>query len=148
MTDTLALVALAGLALVVAVLLAIRLRALSRRRVIRLEQAPPAAAVASPPAPPAESPAFTPPPAAGPPDDLKRIKGIGPKLEALLNGLGITRYAQLAELSPEAMAALDARLGPFQGRPARDRWQEQARLLAEGDLAAFERQHGRLGERP
>jgi predicted flap endonuclease-1-like 5' DNA nuclease len=81
----------------------------------------------------------------GPPDDLRQMKGVGPKLVALLNEMGITRFDQIATLSPEAMAALDARLGTFQGRPERDRWQEQARLLAAGDLKGFERLHGRLG---
>lgn len=44
-----------------------------------------------------EPPAPQPAPATdGSADDLRRIKGVGPKLVALLNGLGITRYAQIA----------------------------------------------------
>jgi predicted flap endonuclease-1-like 5' DNA nuclease len=48
-------------------------------------------------------------------------------------------------MGPAELAALDARLGVFQGRPERDRWQEQARLLAAGDVKGFERLHGKLG---
>jgi predicted flap endonuclease-1-like 5' DNA nuclease len=84
-------------------------------------------------------------PADGPPDDLRQIKGIGPKLAAMLGEMGITRFSQIAAMSEADLAALDARLGAFQGRPARDRWQEQARLLADGDRKGFERLHGKLG---
>lgn len=133
-----------------------------RRRLVRVPppETPPTAASPAPaalaPAAPeaAASPlgasetaaAFVPPPADGPPDDLRQIKGIGPKLAARLAELGITRFRQIADLSDAELAALDARLGSFQGRPERDRWREQARLLAEGDLKGFERLHGRLGD--
>ena len=60
--------------------------------------------------------------------DLTRIKGLGPKLAATLAEHSITHIAQIAALSPAAAADLDARLGAFQGRMARDRWIEQATL--------------------
>lgn len=120
----------------------------ARRR--RLVKVPPPAPAAEPVAasspPPPELPALHIPPADGPPDDLRRMKGVGPKLAALLGELGITRFRQIADMSDAELAALDARLGPFQGRPARDRWQEQARLLADGDVKGFERLHGKLGD--
>jgi len=72
------------------------------------------------------------------------LKGLGPKLEARLAALGITTVGQLASLSPAEAASLDAQLGPFTGRMARDRWLEQARLLATGDRAGFEAAFGRL----
>ncbi|GAA3699959.1 hypothetical protein GCM10022268_07570 [Sphingomonas cynarae] len=72
------------------------------------------------------------------------LKGLGPKLEARLAALGITTVGQLASLSPAEAASLDAQLGPFTGRMARDRWLEQARLLASGDRAGFEAAFGRL----
>lgn len=78
-------------------------------------------------------------------DDLQRIKGLGPKVAERLSALGITRYDQLATLDDPARAALDAQLGTFAGRMARDRWVEQAQLLASGDTEAFEAQFGRLG---
>ena len=61
-------------------------------------------------------------------DDLKRIAGIGPKLEASLNAAGISRYAQIARLTVKQATALDARLG-LRGRVARDKWIEQAKAL-------------------
>ncbi len=64
-------------------------------------------------------------------DDLKRIEGIGPKLEQMLKGRGITRIQQIAELEPEALAALDTELG-LDGRTLRDDWTGQAKRLASG----------------
>lgn len=82
---------------------------------------------------------------AGPPDDLTRIKGLGPKAAAQLKLLGITRYAQLGALGPSECAALDAQMGVFRGRLERDRWVEQARYLARGDTKTFEQEFGKLG---
>lgn len=79
------------------------------------------------------------------PDPLTRLKGVGPKLEALLNDQGITRYEQLASLDDRELAALEERLGAFKGRLTRDRVVEQARLLASGDTAGFEATFGKLG---
>jgi predicted flap endonuclease-1-like 5' DNA nuclease len=77
--------------------------------------------------------------------DIRQLKGLGPKLAATLAELGITRIDQIAAMSPEELDALDARLGAFRGRPARDRWAEQARLLSAGDKAGYEAQFGKLG---
>jgi predicted flap endonuclease-1-like 5' DNA nuclease len=82
---------------------------------------------------------------AGPADDLTRIKGLGPKAQSTLNGLGITRYAQLAALSTAEINAVDASMGAFRGRIGRDRWIEQAGYLAAGDTASFEKIFGNLG---
>lgn len=60
------------------------------------------------------------------PDDLKAISGIGPKLEQVLNGLGLWSYAQVAALGEDEIAWLDDHLG-FGGRIGRDGWVEQAR---------------------
>lgn len=78
-------------------------------------------------------------------DPLTRLKGVGPKLEAMLNEEGITRYEQLASIDDAALAALEDRLGAFKGRLTRDRVVEQARLLASGDTATFEQRFGKLG---
>jgi predicted flap endonuclease-1-like 5' DNA nuclease len=82
--------------------------------------------------------------AAGEPDDLRRIKGVGPKLVALLHGLGITRYSQIAAWSEADIDRIDAQLGAFAGRIRRDNWVEQANLLAAGDAAGFEAKFGKL----
>ena len=77
-------------------------------------------------------------------DDLGRIKGVGPKLKALLTSLGVTSYAQIAAWSDEDIAQIDAQLGSFAGRAVRDNWVEQAKLLASGDVAAYEAKFGKI----
>ena len=81
----------------------------------------------------------------GPPDDLRLMKGVGPKLAAQLNAFGITRFDQLAGLSETEAALLDKRMGAFEGRIARDRLVEQARYLERGDKDGFEAKFGKLG---
>lgn len=78
-------------------------------------------------------------------DDLTQIKGVGPKFVARLGELGITRFDQLAGMNETEVAHLDERMGPFQGRIARDRVIEQADLLARGDTETFEETFGKLG---
>ena len=80
-----------------------------------------------------------------PSDELTRIKGLGPKAAAVLNGLGIHRYAQLADLNGAQAAELDSRMGAFRGRLQRDRWIDQARLLEQDDIAGFEAEFGKIG---
>lgn len=64
-------------------------------------------------------------------DDLKAISGIGPKLEQVLNGMGLRRYADIATLKDADVARIEAELG-LDGRIARDGWVEQAKALAKG----------------
>ena len=66
-----------------------------------------------------------------PADDLKRISGIGPKLQQVLNGLGVWRYADIAAWSEAETQRFDERLG-LSGRIQRDGWVEQAKALAKG----------------
>lgn len=104
--------------------------------------------VERPPAPapdPTALPQASPPIAAAATGDITQLKGLGPKLAATLAGLGITRVDQIASMNPAELDALDAQLGAFKGRPARDRWAEQARLLTAGDRAAYEAEFGKLG---
>lgn len=82
----------------------------------------------------------------GPPDELTRLKGLGPKAAGVLNGIGVTTYAQLAVMSPGQVAKVDAAMGNLAGRIHRDQWIEQARLLASGDIPGFEAKFGKLGE--
>ena len=81
---------------------------------------------------------------AGVADDLARIKGVGPKLVALLGQVGITRFAQVAAWSEADIDRIDAQLGSFAGRIRRDNWVEQCRLLAANDTAGFEAMFGKL----
>src|SRR4051794_32207475 len=66
-----------------------------------------------------------------PHDDLTRIKGIGRKMQERLNALGIRTLAQLAALTPEEIARVDAAI-EFPGRIERERWVEQAKALLGG----------------
>jgi len=99
------------------------------------------------PAPePVAAPAPPPPPAPAPvgPDELTRIKGLGPKLEKLFQELGVTSYAQIAAWTDADIDKIDPQLGVFEGRIRRDAFVEQAGLLASGDIAAFEAKFGAL----
>lgn len=84
------------------------------------------------------------PGAVGEPDDLKRLKGVGPKLATMLNQMGIVRYDQIAKLAPSQVDAIDAQLGAFKGRFQRDRIVEQADYLARGDTDGYEAKFGKL----
>jgi len=85
------------------------------------------------------------PGASGPPDNLQMLKGVGPRLAAQLNANGITRFDQLAGLTANEAAILDARMDAFAGRIARDRLVEQACYLARDDRDGFEARFGKLG---
>lgn len=77
-------------------------------------------------------------------DDLRKIKGLGPKMLTLLHALGITRFAQIAAWTDADLDELDGKLGAFAGRPRRDSWVEQARMLSAGDTGAYEEKFGKL----
>jgi len=63
------------------------------------------------------------------PSDLKAISGIGPKLEKVLNGLGIWTYGQIAAWTSEEIAWVEDYLS-LAGRIGRDDWTAQAAALA------------------
>ncbi len=100
---------------------------------------------------PAAKPAATPAPVAGEgtkpktmkaprkagADDLKLIKGVGPKLEALLHSMGFYHFDQIAQWSSEEVAWVDQNLEGFKGRVTRDDWVAQAAILAEGGETEF-----------
>ena len=70
-------------------------------------------------------------------DDLKQIKGIGPKMEKLCNSLGFWHFDQVAGWTADEVAWVDANLTGFKGRVSRDEWVEQARVLASGGKTEF-----------
>ena len=72
----------------------------------------------------------------GLPDDLKLLKGVGPKLEQTLNELGFFHFDQIAEWGEAEVAWVDSRL-KFKGRIERDGWIAQAAKLAVGDETDF-----------
>ena len=65
-------------------------------------------------------------------DDLKLIWGVGPKLEQMLNTMGVWHFDQVASWSAKEIAWLDERLEGFKGRAKRDEWVKQSKKLAKG----------------
>jgi predicted flap endonuclease-1-like 5' DNA nuclease len=129
----------------------------------------PAAAPVSAPAPVAAAPAPTPAPAPAPEpspapaatvpdggtkptmlaaprdggaDDLKQIKGVGPKMEAMLHGMGFYHFDQVANWTPAEVAWVDENLEGFKGRVSRDGWVAQAKVLAAGGETEFSKRVG------
>ena len=76
------------------------------------------------------------------PDDLKLISGVGPKLEGVLNGLGIYTWAQVASWKKAERDWVDGYLN-FKGRIERDDWVRQAKALAKGGEAEYVKVFGR-----
>ncbi|MEO0380309.1 MAG: NADH-quinone oxidoreductase subunit NuoE [Pseudomonadota bacterium] len=72
-------------------------------------------------------------------DDLKLIKGVGPKLEGVLNDLGYFHFDQIAAWSADDVAWADQNLVGFKGRVSRDDWVPQAQALATGAETEFSR---------
>jgi NADH-quinone oxidoreductase subunit E len=95
------------------------------------ESADAAKAETSAPATPGQKPAQLDGPREGGADDLKKIKGVGPKLEQMLNGMGFYHFDQIAQWGPEEVAWVDQNLEGFKGRVSRDNWVEQAARLTE-----------------
>jgi predicted flap endonuclease-1-like 5' DNA nuclease len=95
----------------------------------------PEPAPAPPPAPPRAkplpgvSPETLGSPRDGAPDDLARIKGIGPKSLEKLNALGVFHYDQIAAWNLDNAKWIGAAIGA-PGRVERDKWIQQARALA------------------
>lgn len=71
-------------------------------------------------------------PRGGKPDDLKLIKGVGPKLEKLLNEVGVWHFDQIASWKAKDIAIVDEKLDGFKGRISRDGWVKQAKVFAKG----------------
>ncbi len=77
------------------------------------------------------------------PDNLRKIEGIGPKIEKALNAAGIHTYAQLAAASEEELrAALEAAGMRF--APSLPTWAEQASFAAKGDWDGLAQLQDRL----
>jgi len=85
------------------------------------------------PVPPPEVEAESLPPAEPPAprtDNLKRINGIGPKIETMLNENGITTFVQLAETEVSRLQALLVEAG-WERLADPATWPEQARQFVE-----------------
>jgi NADH-quinone oxidoreductase subunit E len=108
----------------------------------KAEAPKPAPKAEAPAAAPAEAPKGTKPAMltearGGKADDLKMIKGVGPKLEALLHSLGVFHFDQIAGWKADELDWIDDNLEGFKGRASRDNWVEQAAKLASGAETEF-----------
>jgi len=138
-------------ALVLGLLVAFWVFHLSRRTTVKMEEKPDGGAairnqalIDAAPAAPAAPVQPTSDRLAAAADELGRIKGVGPKLAAILREQGVTSLAQIAAWDDAEIDRIDAQLGRFAGRIRRDDWVEQARLLAAADIAGYEARFGKL----
>jgi len=70
-------------------------------------------------------------------DDLQVINGIGPVIEGLLNGIGISTWSDLAAVDVDALSSMLADAGSRFARHDPSSWPLQARLLERGEWDAF-----------
>ena len=103
------------------------------------EQKPQPARIASPDG----TPELLKKPRGGKADDLKLIWGVGPKLEKMLNDMGVWHFDQVGSWTAKELAWVDERLEGFKGRAKRDVWVKQAKKLATGW-----RPENAVGDRP
>lgn len=90
---------------------------------------------------------YTDGPTDGTPDDLKEIKGIGPKFEADLNAKGVYYFRQIAAWKKADVKTVEDTIKKFPGRIERDEWVKQAKALskaaAKSDPKGTKRAHAR-----
>jgi NADH-quinone oxidoreductase subunit E len=79
-----------------------------------------------------KSPELLKKPRSGKGDDLKLIWGVGPKLEKMLNDMGVWHFDQIASWGKAELNWVDDRLEGFKGRASRDEWVKQSKKLAKG----------------
>lgn len=75
---------------------------------------------------------YTDGPTDGEPDDLKKIKGVGPKFEGDLNSKGIYYWRQIAAWKAADVKMVEELIDSIPGRIKRDEWVKQAGTLAKG----------------
>jgi predicted flap endonuclease-1-like 5' DNA nuclease len=78
------------------------------------------------------------------PDDLRKMIGIGPVNERLLHKAGVMTFAQIAAWTAADIKRIEEIL-QFDGRIERERWIEQAKLLAAGNEKEFLRRFPSAG---
>ena len=78
-------------------------------------------------------------------DDLKQIKGVGPKMEIMLNKMGVYHFDQVSGWRAKEVKWVDENLEGFKGRVSRDEWVKQAKVLARGGETEFSKKVGKGG---
>lgn len=66
-------------------------------------------------------------------DDLKKIEGIGPKIEQLCNGIGVYTFHQLANTAVDALQKMLDDAGPRYRISNPSTWPKQAEMAANGE---------------
>jgi len=110
-------------------------KAAPKKRVVAKKKAPAKKKVvrkSKPKAAPKPKVLYTDGPTDGKPDDLKLIKGIGPKFEKDLNGKGIYYFRQIAAWKAKDVTMVEGVIDSFPGRIQRDEWIKQAGGLSKG----------------
>ncbi|TDT74947.1 putative flap endonuclease-1-like 5' DNA nuclease [Litoreibacter halocynthiae] len=74
---------------------------------------------------------------AGGADDLKQIKGVGPKLEGELHKMGVYHFDQVASWRKKEVEWADNNIDGIRNRASRDEWVKQAKILAKGGETEF-----------
>lgn len=74
-------------------------------------------------------------------DDLKLISGVGPKMEKMVNKIGVYQFSQIASWKKADVDHVDSLLDGFHGRIARDEWVKQAKVLAKGGETEFSKRN-------
>lgn len=90
---------------------------------------------------------YTDGPTDGAPDDLKLIKGIGPKFEKDLHSKGIYYFRQIAAWKAADVKMVEGVIDSIPGRIKRDEWVRQAKGLAKGG-ATKPKAKGKPGPKP
>ncbi len=78
-------------------------------------------------------------------DDLKQIKGVGPKMETMLNKMGVYHFDQVSGWRAQEVKWVDENLEGFKGRVSRDEWVKQAKILAKGGKTEFSKKVAKGG---
>jgi len=91
---------------------------------------------------------YTDGPTDGAPDDLKLIKGIGPKFEKDLNGKGIYYFRQIGAWKSKDVTMVEGVIDSFPGRIERDEWIKQAKGLAKSTPAKASTGKKKPGPKP
>jgi predicted flap endonuclease-1-like 5' DNA nuclease len=94
---------------------------------------------------PADKPQMLSAPRGGEADNLKYIKGVGPKLESTLHEIGVFHFDQIAGWTAAEESWMDSNLAGFRGRVSRDNWIAQAKILAAGGETGFSKKAGKGG---
>ncbi len=69
-------------------------------------------------------------------DDLKKVEGIGPKIEETLNAAGINTFAELAKTSSEKISEI---ITDVRGKHVTDTWPKQAQMAHDGEWDALKK---------